>query len=322
MRRVVHSLRPVFFFAFIATLAACTATTSGGTVPQADRATDVRPATSSSGDLLYIGAKNYIETYAYPAGTAAGSIKTAFNVVALCSDTHGNVFALGAQTKKSGTVGAVYEYAHGLTQVVATLPLPAHQFPVDCSSDPTTSNLAVTSYSTRNYKPQINIYLNAGGTPQTYESSALGASPAPAYDQSGDLYVTSGGSTGAYMPANSSAFVTITTNVILGGVAHAQWDGKYFALQSFAIVRHQREHTLEHIYRFTIAGSTGTLEGVTHFTNWYTATAGKSWISGDTMVATPGARVAIWGYPGGGKSIEVLHPANKGRAVTVSTSGS
>ena len=303
-------------------MAACSAITSDGTVPQADRTAAVRPATSSSGELIYIGAKNYIETYAYPAGTAAGSIKTAFNVVALCSDAHGNVFAPGTKTTKSATTGAVYEYAHGGTQVIATLALPVHQVPVDCSSDPSTGNLAVTSYSTRNYTPQINIYVNANGSPQVYTSSALGASPVPAYDASGDLYVTSGGSVAAYMPANSSAFVTITMNVVLGPVVHAQWDGKYFALQSFAIVRHQREHTLEHVYRFTISGSTGTLEGVVHFANWYSATAGKSWISGDTMVATPGARVALWSYPGGGQSIEMLHPAKKGRAVTVSSPGS
>jgi hypothetical protein len=322
MRRVVHTLRPLFVFAFSATLVACSATTPAGTVPQTDRAGDVRPTTSSSGELLYIGAKNYIETYAYPAGTAAGTIKTAFDVVALCSDANGNVFAPGTQTQKGATVGAVYEYAHGGTQVVATLALPAHQTPVDCSSDPSTGNLAVTSYSTRNFAPQINIFLKAGGTPQVYESSALGASPVPAYDDSGDLYVTSGGSVGAYMPAGSSAFVTITTNITLGGVVHAQWDGTYFALQSFAIVRHQREDTPEHVYRFTISGSTGTLEGVSHFTNWYSATAGKSWIAGDTMVATPGARVAFWSYPGGGKSIKVLHPAKKGRAITVSSPGS
>ena len=203
-------------------------------------------------------------------------------------------------------------------QPIATLSLPAHQLPVDCSSDPSTGNLAVTSYNSDNFAPQVNIFVDAGGKPEVFKSSALGASPVPAYDASGDLYATSGGNGGAYMAAGSREFVKVTTNVTLGNAFHAQWDGTYFAVQSFAIVRHQREKTLEHIYRFSILGSTGTLAGVAHFTGWHALDAGKSWIAGNTMVATPASAVVIWNYPGGGKSIKMLHPARKGRAVTVS----
>jgi predicted small integral membrane protein len=322
MRRVIHTLRPAFFFAVGATLSACSATTYGSAVPSGNPAAHVHRATTTTGELLYIGAQNYIETYAYPAGTAAAGIKTAFNVIALCSDAHGNVFALGTTTKNGATIGAVYEYTHGGTQVIETLALPARQIPAACSSDTSTGNLAVTSYNGHNFTPQVNVYANAGGTPQVYMSSALSAAPQPAYDDAGDLYVTSGGNSGAYLPAGSTALITITVNVILGNVAHAQWDGKYFALQSFTVARHQGEHTLERVYRIGISGSTGTLEGSTHFTGWYSKDAGFSWIAGDTMVATPGKYVAIWTYPGGGKSINVIHPAKKGRAVTVSAPGS
>lgn len=271
--------------------------------------------------MLYVGAHNYIETFAYPAGTAAGTIKTHFNVVGLCSDAHGNVFALGTTTKGNATSGAAYEYAPGSTQITQTLALPARQIPVACSSDPSTGNFAVTSYNSHNFNPQINVYANASGTPAVFMSSALSAAPQPAYDASGDLYVTSGGNKGTYLPAGSNALVTVTLNKVLGNVAHAQWDGKYFALQSFMVARHQGEHTAEHVYRVSISGSTGTLTGSTHFLNWYSKDAGFSWIAGDTMVATPGKYVAIWNYPGGGKSIMVLHPAQKGRAVTVSAPG-
>lgn len=317
MRRVVHTLRPVFFFAVTATLSACSTATNGSAVPAANSAAHVRQATTS-GELLYIGAHNYIETYAYPAGTAATSIKTAFDVIGLCSDAHGNVFALGTTTKNGATAGAAYEYAHGGTQVIETLALPPRQIPAGCSSDPSTGNLAVTSYNAHNFTPQINVYASAGGAPTIYMNSALSAVPQPAYDDSGDLYVTSGGSSGAYLPAGSTSFITITINIVLGNVAHAQWDGKYFALQSFTVARHQGEHTLEHVYRVSISGSTGTIEGSTHFAGWYSKDAGLSWIAGDTMVATPGKYVAIWNYPVGGKTITVIHPAKKGRAVTVS----
>jgi hypothetical protein len=318
MRRVVHSSRPVFVFALSAALSACSATTSGNAVPAGNPATPLRQ-TTTTGELLYVGAHRYIETFTYPAGTPVSTITTNFNVIALCSDAHGNVFAPGTQMKNGAVSGAVYEYAHGGTQVVTTLSLPTHQFPVDCSSDPSTGNLAVTSYNTKNFTPQVNVYANASGTPQVYKSSALSAAPEPAYDASGDLYVTSGSNTGAYLAAGSSALVKITSSVILGIVAHAQWDGKYFTVQSFGIVRHQRENTQERIYRFTISGSAATLEGTTFFKNWYVRDAGKSWIAGDTIVATPGASIAIWSYPQGGKATDVLHPAQKGRAVTVSS---
>lgn len=321
MRRVVHTLRPAFLFALIAILPACSATTPGNAVPAESSAARAHHATTA-GQLLYIGAHRFIETFAYPSGTAAGTITTNFNVIALCSDAQGNVFVPATQSKNGATVGSVYEYAHGGTQVIGTLSLPSHQLPVNCSSDPSTGNLAVTSYNSHNFAPQVNVYVNATGAPTVYTSSVLGASPQPAYDDSGDLYVTSGGNGGAYLPAGSSAFVKITTNVILGPVAHAQWDGKYFALQSFTVRRHQGEHTLERVYRISVSGSTGTLEGFSHFTGWYTDDAGYSWIAGNTMVATPGKYVAIWHYPAGGKSIAVLHPAQKGRAVTVSSPGS
>lgn len=242
---------------------------------------------------------------------------TGYDVVALCSDAQGNVFAPGTQPK-SKIVGTVREYAHGSKQPLATLHLPVNQIPVDCSSDPSTGNLAVTSYSSVNFAPQVNVYVQAAGNPHVYKSSALSAAPVPAYDASGDLYVTSGGDSGAYMPAGSNALVKVTTNVTIGNAYHIQWDGSYFAVQSFAIIRHQREHTPEHVYRFSISGSTGTLAGVVNFVGWRARDAGKSWIAGNTMVATPAAAVTVWNYPGGGKSVKVLHPARKGRAVTVS----
>ena len=120
------------------------------------------------------------------------------------------------------------------------------------------------------------------------------------------------------MAAGSNSFVKITTNVTLGIAFHAQWDGTYFAVQSFGMIRHQSEDTPEHIYRFSISGSTGTLAGVSHFTGWHALDAGKSWIAGNTMVATPASAVVFWKYPAGGKNIKILHTARKGRAITVS----
>ncbi len=317
MRRVVHTLRAGVFVTLGASFAACSAIAPGPAVPEAGAAARAHLATSS-GALLYIGAHHFIETYSYPSGTSASRMHTKFFVVALCSDVHGNVFMPATLAQSGKTSGEVVEYAHGGSQPLRTVALPKGQLPVDCSSDPSTGNLAVTSYDVRNFAPQINVYVNGSGTPHAYKAPALGASSEPAYDNSGDLYVTSGGNVGVFLAAGSSTLVKITSNTILGPVAHAQWDGKYFALQSFTVARHQGEHTQERIFRFSISGSTATLQGYSHFTGWYAHDPGRSWIDGNTMVATPGAYIAIWNYPAGGKSVKVVHPGKAAKSVTVS----
>ena len=316
MRQLAHSLRLALFVAASATLAACAA--ASGTSAMPARNAPARHAASSSNALLYIGARHHIETYAYPSGTQQARIRTKFVVVALCSDANGNVFVSGTHLQSGKTMGAVYEYAHGGRQPIATLLLPQRQLPVDCSSDPSTGNLAVTSYNAHNFTPQIDVYVNGSGTPQIYTNDSLGASPEPAYDDSGDLYVTSGGNVGVELLAGSSNLVKITTSTLLGIVAHAQWDGKYFALQSFTTKRHHGEDTLERVYRFSISGSTATLEGVSSFSGWYVRDAGKSWIAGNTIVATPGKAFAIWNYPQGGKAVDVERLTKQAKAVTVS----
>jgi hypothetical protein len=314
MPLLVRTLRAAHFFALGALLAACSANSNGAGALPGGAAGTARAATSS-GALLYHGARNRIETYAYPGGTAGATITTKFDVVALCSNSDGDVFVPGI----SGTTGAVYEYAHAGSQPIATLQLPKDQLPVDCSSDPKTGNLAVTSYEKASFAPQINVFVKGTGTPAVYTSDALGAGPQPAYDDSGNLYVTSGGNAGALLPAGSTKLVKITTNAVLGLVAHAQWDGKYFALQSFTVSRHQREFSKERIYRFTISGTTGTLKGVSTFKNWSSSDPGRSWISGDTVVVGHGKEGVIWKYPGGGAEVFVIHFAEPGSSVTVST---
>jgi hypothetical protein len=167
----------------------------------------------------------------------------------------------------------------------------------------------------------LNVYADASGTPHVHKNEALGAMPQPAYDDSGNLYVTSGGDVGVALPKGASRLVKVTTNVTLGGIAHAQWDGKYFALQSFTVAKHSGEHTLERVYRLDISGTTGKIVGFSRFVDWFVKDPGQSWIAGTTLIATPASYVAFWNYPGGGKSIGVLHPAQPGKAVTVSVGG-
>jgi hypothetical protein len=275
---------------------------------------------SSQSDLLYIGNRHTMEVYAYPGGTFESKFQTKFPIGAMCSDTKGDVFVSPAYDAKAGDAGGfVYEYSHGGTSPVATLDLPKQEMPVNCSSDPTSGNLAVTSYNVKTFAPQVQIYAGASGTAKTYLSKALGESPQPAYDAAGNLFVTSGGNVGALLAKGSQSFEKITLNVTLGGVAHAQWDGTYFALQSFTVPKRGIEKILEHVYRVKISGSAGTIVSVGQFAGWLEKDAGQSWLEGGTLVATPGAAVAFWNYPAGGKVTKVIHPSRPGKAVTVST---
>jgi hypothetical protein len=237
----------------------------------------------------------------------------------MCSNAKGDVFITAEIQSKSGArTGYVYEYAHGGESPVETLDVPSYEIPVNCSSDPTTGNLAVTSYDFRNYAPLVEIYIGGSGEPKVYHSVELGANPQPAYDASGNLFVTSGGNVAALLPKGKRLFKKITLNETIGNVAHAQWDGEYFALQSYAPTKHNGEKIFEHYYRVQVSGATGTIAGISRFDDWLQKNPGQSWIQSDTLVATPYNAINFWKYPAGGRAFKVLHPSDPSQAVTVS----
>ena len=269
--------------------------------------------------LLYAGVHHKVVVYTYPDGAFADSFKTSFSIQAMCSDAKGDVFITAEIQSKSGApTGYVYEYAHGGKTPIATLDVPSHEIPVNCSSDPTAGNLAVTSYDFRNYAPLVEIYTGGSGQPRLFHSQELGANPQAAYDASGDLFVTSGGNVAALLPKGKQRLEKITLTETIGNVAHAQWDGKYFALQSYAPTRHNGEKIFEHYYRVQVSGTTGKIAGISRFDDWLQQNPGQSWIQSDTLVATPDNAINFWKYPAGGRAFKVLHPSDPSQAITVS----
>lgn len=322
MRPPVIPLRVALSFAVTAAvLSGCSESSpSGGSLvtPQTAR---LQPATSSSGDLLYLGENNTLETYTYPGDVFESKVATKFSIKEMCSDTKGDVFVAAVSGTGSKKTGAIYEYAHGGDTPIATLATPARQLPSSCSSDPATGDLAVGSYNRNDFAPQVNVYVNASGTPKVYTSEALAEFPQVAYDDAGDLFAVSSGNVGAELVAGAGKMAKITLSQTLGLVTHAQWDGEYFALQSFGENQRQRPRAFEHIYRVAISGSSGKIVSTVHFDNWIQKFAGQSWLQGGTLIATPGAYVAFWNYPQGGKVTKILHPKSPGKAVTVSVGG-
>jgi hypothetical protein len=320
MLRPINALRDAAGLCVLTgALAGCAGLLPGATsVAPLHEALFAHSAGSRTG-LIYAGVHQRVVVYTYPGGAFADTFKTPFSIQGMCSDTKGDVFITAeVQSKPGARTGYVYEYAHGGTSPVATLDVPSHQIPVSCSSDPTTRNLAVTSYDFRNYAPLIEIYVGGSGNPKLFHSQELGANPQPAYDADGNLFVTSGGNVAALLPKGKRLIEKITLKETIGTVAHAQWDGKYFALQSYAPTKHNREKIFERYYRVQISGVTGTIAGISHFSNWLQKNPGQSWIQSDTLVATPDGAINFWRYPTGGKAFKILHPSDPSQAVTVS----
>jgi hypothetical protein len=316
MRSILHAVRGATFLFFgAAVLAACGAG-QAGLSPSASTllGSSGTYGQASVGDLLYAGHKHRIEIYSFPGGAYQRTLKTAGFVNGMCSDSHGNVFVAEAQ----GEAGYVYEYEHGGTAPVATLSVPKPNAPVACSSDPTTGNLAVTMQNTQNFTPSVGIYAKAAGTPRVYALGELGADPQGAYDDQGDLFVTSGGNVGAELSAGKTVFEQITLSKTIGGVGHVQWDGKYFALQSFDTTRHQGEKLFEKIFRVQLSGDGGKIVDIISFGGWPEQDPGQSWISGGTVVATPFSEVLFWAYPAGGKAEKIIYTHHQLGAVTLS----
>jgi hypothetical protein len=317
MRRISDAPRYAACLCVLASaFSGCTVLTQAGSVTPLQPAIVAHKAASK--DLLYLAHKDTIEVYTYPSGVYEDTVKAPASIHSMCSDSEGNVFLSAMSQHKGVSTGYVYEYAHGGNSPNATLDLPSHEIPVNCSSDPVTGNLAVTSYNVRNYAPSVEIYANARGKPKVYKTTAIGANPQPAYDNDGNLFVTSGGNVGAMLAKGRKSLQEIKLDRTIGGVAHAQWDGKYFALQSFQATKHQLEHVLVRVFRVQIAGSSGTFEGFTSFENWRLKGAGQSWIQGDTLLATPQNYTLFFKYPAGGNPFNTLKHAYPTQAVTVS----
>lgn len=308
-------------FALSCILASCASASAINPASSPQRPTDPI-ARRTSRDLLYTGVKHYVDIYGFPDGNRVSAFRIKGSISAMCSDNDGNVFVTAAPPRATANpTGYVEEYAPGSKAPVATLNMPKNEIPMACSSDPASGNLAITVQNARDFAPGVAIYPKAGGAPSYFRLDALGADPQAAYDGSGDLFATSGGDVGAELIAGNSSFVKITLAQTLGGVEHVQWDGAYWALQSFGVTKHNGEKLFERIYRVKITGSSGKVVHEVRFDGWPEKDPGESWIQSGRIVATPRNSIVFWAYPAGGKPVKIVHSNNGVKALTVSARG-
>jgi hypothetical protein len=250
-------------------------------------------------DLLYISNVYTVTVYSYPKGKHVGTLKGFYRPLGECSDEAGDVFIADGGD-------SILEYAHGGKKPIQTLTLSGYGAQ-SCAVDPTTGNLAVT-WDDNFTKGYVAVYKNASGNPTLYTNGDMLFSFC-GYDPAGSLYVDGTSSKGneflfAELPEGSGTMQTITLDQSFQHWGAVQWDGKYVAVT---------DNEVNTMYRFTISGSSGTLEGTVDLGGaqplYQLVIDGKKVVGADDLSNA----AWYWDYPAGGspvKSIteDVFHP--------------
>jgi hypothetical protein len=268
------------------------------------------PASGSYGDLLYIATPETIVVVSYPQWQVVATISGISGLGGVCSDpSTGNVFAPQYDT--------VTEYAHGGTTPIATLNGPSGYTDLEgCSVDPTTGNLAVSSYFGPKGHSGIIVFPGGQGPPTVYTDKILHLFGYTAYDNAGNLFVPGFTNKGRFrigeLPAGQTKFVHIKLSPRSVGVGKVQWDGTY--LVGNAANANGQDST---IYQLQISGNIANVAGTIHLTR-----GGQSgfWIYNGalfealrTVPHKKNIAVAAWPYPAGGKAISKLYGIVRGK---------
>jgi hypothetical protein len=277
-----------------------------------DRGRSWMDSNARSKDLLYVsdvGQPQDVYVFAYGTAQLVGTLTGFTQVLGLCADRAGHVFVPDASSQ-------IFEYAHGGTSPIKTLNDPSG-YPDGCAVDPATGKLAVANGSGFNSTPgNLLIYANASGTPKQYTDSDFSAFNFTGYDDRGRLFVDgmnskSNGFILAELPRGGSALKKVTLNKSVGFPGAVQWDGQFVDVG---------DQGTNDIYQFTIAGSSGTLEGTTHLGGatdvvefWISRFGGgRAQPNGATVVGADfggeyfGGQVLYWNYPAGGNPTKTI----------------
>jgi hypothetical protein len=267
-------------------------------------------------DLLYVAILGGLKVYSYPKGKHVGTIKGFYRPEYECTDKSGDVFVVD---------GDVYEFAHGGKKALRTFR--ESDYPaVGCAVDPTTGNLAIRWTTTTS--SFLAVYPNGTGTPTTYSNSTYFTFCG--YDNAGSLYVDGdhypGGGVRFYeLPKGGSTLEPFSANQSFDFAGQIEWVGKYLTIADLPY---------NAVYRFTVSGSSGTLEGTTNLAISPCVVALESiWIQGNRVLGScitasgyePYGQILYYKYPQGGseiKDIQVgLDTAPDGMVVSRAPSG-
>jgi hypothetical protein len=264
-------------------------------------------------NLLYVTDASYVTVYSYPQGKLVGVLTGFESAVGECADNKGDVFI----TNPSVTYGGypdVLEYAHGGSQPIAMLAT-THLYPVGCSVDPTTGNVAVSGGDSHGVGI-VNIFQGAQGKPILFQAPQMVLTQFCGYDDQGDLFVNglkhfSGGAAFAELPKGGQKFVSIKLNAVYDWQSGVQWDGKYLAVGGY--IPPGVTNATPVIYRFAIKGNHGTRVGTTVLGKPAFLTSFDFFITGGTAIVPNWYNapkrpynVLLYDYPKGGLPIKIL----------------
>ncbi len=212
---------------------------------------------ASAKPLLYISDYGSVNVYDYETNTQVGSLEYFQHAGGSCTDAHGNVYITNTGDAD------ILEFSHGATKPKYIVnPYP---YPVDCSIDPSTGNLAVVNeYGEGESSPgNVAIYAGGNGKPKIYKSIFSSVPLVSAsYDASGNLLVSAYQDKTfdfARLPAGKSAMesVTLPRSQNWYGPPYVRWDGEYF------VVEFETEYVNSPaiFVMYTITGSSGLQEG-------------------------------------------------------------
>ncbi len=297
MNRLNFVRIPLCLCAAVAFLAGCGAQfpASNGLLPAAGQSGKPAP---KGGALLYISdtLTSDVYVYSYPKGKLVMTLQDFSVPGGECVDASGDVFV--ANTGDSDIV----EYAHGGKTPIAKLKDPGF-FPVGCSVDPKSGNLAVTNFPLNGSgQGDVVIYDRAKGRPKHHYADAVMADMLLcSYDGSGNLFLDGLTSASAFafaeLPKGGSKLTDITLDRSIASAGGVEWDGTYVAVG---------DQSTSTIYQFSISGTSGTERGSTQLSG--ATQIFQFWIDGSKLIGPDAgaADAGIWNYPAGGAPVKTI----------------
>jgi len=224
-----------------------------------------------------------------------------------CSDSSGNVYITDSYAVD------VVEYAHGGTAPVKTLPVTG--FPIGCSIDSLTGNLAVSVYTGSqgaNTRGGVFVFAKGSGTPTLYADPNLWQMWPPAYNDRGNLFVLGYNPTVelAELPAGGKAFRQISLGTAIQAPGSVLWNGKYL----YAVDQQYKGGSTTAVYRLAISGTRASVLQTTILNDTCGSGADvvQPLIAGTTIFGPNHNctnRLDFWNYPAGGKPVRAMSPS-------------
>jgi hypothetical protein len=273
--------------------------------------------------LLYVSdyVGNTVKVYSYPGLKLMGTLTDDLGWPdGMCVDKKQNVWVVN----NNGGTDIAVEFKHGGKNHIAAVQdagLGAH---IGCAVDPTTGNLAVTTYGLGSYGGGlVSVYAHAKGAPEHYSDSNIPHFNFCGYDPKGNLYAdgTNAGQTEFHFAELAKGATTFADITFKGGAIDypggVQWDGKYVAVGDQA----GESGFVSSIYQTTGAGgkivsktplddtADGSAEDIVQF-----------WIDGKIVVGpnADGGDAGIYKYPAGGKPTQTLKKFDQPQGAVIS----